>query len=552
MKVFTFLCVLVIAVMNLGAKDTEVPATLILYNGNIITMVQQQPKAEAIVISKNAIIYVGSNDEALTMKNEKTKLIDLKDATVLPGLSDAHMHLISLGESLIQLNFAGTTSKEEIIAKVKERIAKLPSGKWLIGRGWDQNDWQIKEFPHYKDLDAVSPRNPVYLRRIDGHAAWINSRAMELAHINEQSKDPAGGSILREAGTNKPTGVLIDNAMDLVGKIIPSPTKDEIKNYVIGGMKHCAKDGLTMVHDAGASLTDINIYKELLDEDKLPIRLYVMIDDTPETLKYYFARKPEIGLKDSMLTIRAIKTYADGAMGSRGALFFKPYDDDSGNSGLAMNSQDRMEELSGKAFAKGWQLCTHAIGDKAVYMTLQAYGKALKGHNDARFRIEHAQVVRPDDIELFTQFDILASMQPVHATSDMYWAEKRIGAERIKGAYAWRNLLNQHVIIAAGSDAPVEDINPLLGIYAAVTRKDLQGFPEKGWYPEQTLSIMEAIKIFTETPAYAAFMEKNKGFIKKGYLADITVLDKDISTLPPEEIPKTKVIHTIVNGKIVY
>ena len=538
--------------INSGAQERNKKATLILYNGKIITMTKDIPQAEAIAVSNNKIIYVGSNAEALKMKDVRSALIDLKGATVLPGLTDAHMHLISLGQSLVKLNVTGTASKDEVIKKVKEEAMKLIPGKWLTGEGWDQNDWPVKEFPDRKDLDEITKNNPVYLTRIDGHAAWVNSKALEMAHISETSKDPAGGKILKEPKSNKPTGILIDNAIEAVSKLIPPPTKDEIKNYVLKAMKHCVENGLTMVHDAGASVNDVKIYKELLDENKFLIRLYVMLSDDKETLDYYFAKGPEIGLKDDMLTIRAIKLYADGAMGSRGALFFEPYNDDPGNKGLAMIEESKLKELSNKAAGSGWQLCTHAIGDKAIFMTLNAYGEALKGHNDARFRIEHAQAVRLTDLDMFAKFNIIAAMQPIHATSDMYWAEKRIGPDRIKGAYAWRSFLNKNVVVAGGSDAPVESINPLLGIYAAVSRKDLKGYPEKGWYPEQKLTITEAIKIFTETPAYASFIEKSKGIIKEGYWADFTVLDKDITMLPASEIPNTKIIHTIVNGKIVY
>ncbi len=551
-KLFLIFTFFFLTIPIFGANRMINKATLILINGKVITMDEKNLKAEGVVISDNKIMYVGSNEDALRYRWGGATVIDLKGATVIPGLSDAHVHLVSLGKNLSQLNLVGTTSKEEILRKAKEAIKKLKEGEWLIGRGWDQNDWEVKEFPTAEDLDKVSKEVPIFLIRIDGHAAWVNTKALNLANINENTPNPTGGKILREEGSRKPTGVLIDNAMDIVSKLIPKANKQQLIDYVNKAMKQCVEKGLTMVHEAGANLEEIQLYKNLYEEKKLLLRIYVMISDDKRTLDYYLKRKQESTLDDYYLIVRGVKLFADGAMGSRGAAFFEPYNDDPNNSGLMLISEERLTEIGKKALKNGWQIAVHAIGDKANNLVLKAYSEILPKNNQARFRIEHAQVVREEDIRLFSDYNIIASMQPIHATSDMYWAEDRIGPKRIRNAYAWRNFLNKGVIIAGGSDAPVEEINPFLGIYAAVSRKDLKGFPERGWYPEQSLNIWEALRIFTINPAYAAFMEDIKGRIKAGYLADLTVIDKDITDVAAEEIPKIKVLMTIVNGKIVW
>ncbi len=542
--------ILLAALLGLCQQYFDKEATLILYNGNVITLDKEKERAEAIVVNGDRIRFVGENKQAITYMTKETKLIDLKGATVLPGFTDSHMHLSSLGKSLTILDLVATASKEEILQLVKKEHMKLENKKWLIGRGWDQNDWDAKDFPTAKDLDSVVKDRPVCLTRIDGHAIWVNSKAMELAKIDERTTDPAGGKIIREKGTKKPTGIFLDNAAELITKIIPEPTKEEMRNYIIKGMEECVKNGLTMINDAGADIEEIQIYKELAQQDLL-LRLYVMISDDEKTLNYCLKNGPEFDKDNYRLMIRSIKLFADGAMGSRGAAFFEPYSDDPDNKGLLLASREKLLKMVKIADKHNWQLCTHAIGDKANYVVLEAYSKGEKT-KEARHRIEHAQVVRLSDIPLFSKYNIIASMQPIHATSDMYWAENRVGKERIKGAYAWRSFVKNNVIIAGGSDAPVESVNPILGIYAAVSRKDLKGYPEKGWYPEEKLNIIEAIELYTKNAAYACFMENVKGIIKEGYLADFSILDKDITNVSIEQIPLTKVVHTIVGGKIVY
>ncbi|MCP2597893.1 amidohydrolase, partial [Candidatus Aminicenantes bacterium AC-335-L06] len=485
----------------------------------------------------------------------QTKVIDLTGKTVVPGFIDAHIHFLGLGNTKRILNLVGTTSKEEIVKLVKNRILKEGEGKWILGRGWDQNDWPIKEFPTRWDLDSVSPKNPVVLRRIDGHALWVNSLVLKKAGITKQTPDPKGGKILRDPETGKPTGVLIDEAMSLVKKIMPSPTYEEKKEMAILASKECSSLGLTTVHDAGVDLETIKIYKELINENKLTVRLYVMLGWPGDAIDEYFKKGPEIGYGNNFLTVRSIKMFSDGALGSRGAALFEPYNDDPTNTGLITFDPDEALEVMKKALKKGFQVCVHAIGDRANRLTLDLFEKAFKTVSQTknhRFRIEHAQVLTEEDIPRFAKLNVIPSMQPTHATSDMYWAVDRLGSERAKYAYAWKSLINTGVRIAGGSDAPVENANPLWGIYAACTRQDHKGWPKGGWYPEQRVTRYEALKMFTIDAAYAGFEEKIKGSIEEGKLADIVILSKNLLSIPAKEILNTHVEMTIVGGKIVY
>ena len=466
-----------------------------------------------------------------------------------------HLHLISLGNTKKILNLVGTTSKEEIIQIVANKISREGEGKWIFGRGWDQNDWPIKEFPTRWDLDSVSPKNPVVLTRIDGHALWVNTVVLKKAGITKETPDPEGGKIIRDPETGEPTGILIDEAMSLVEKVVPSSTYEERKEMAILASQECSSLGLTTVHDAGVNLETIKIYKELINENKLTVRLYVMLRWPGDAVNIYLEKGPEIGYGNNYLTIRSIKMFADGALGSRGAALFEPYSDDPTNTGLITFDPDKAFEIMKKALEKGFQVCVHAIGDRANRLVLDLFEKAFKSVpqvKDHRFRIEHAQVLTKEDIPRFAKLRVIPSMQPTHATSDMYWAEDRLGPERVKWAYAWKSLLNTGAKIAGGSDAPVESANPLWGIYAACTRQDHKGWPEGGWHPEQKVSRYEALKMFTIDAAYAGFEEKIKGSIEEGKLADIVVLSKDILSIPAKEILNTRVEMTIVGGKIVY
>lgn len=554
-RIFSYLYVLVIALTPPIASDQDQnKADLILHGGTIITMDEKNPNAEAVAVRGTQIIYVGSNKEADTYKTNETKFIDLQGATVVPGLIDAHAHLLSLGQSLERLDLTGTASYGAAINLVAGKVAESKPGQWILGRGWDQNKWPSKEFPVHDKLSRVSADNPVYLVRVDGHAALANKKALDLAGITKNTKDPDGGKIIRDAH-GQPTGVFIDKAKDLVAQHIPRPSPDQTKAALLRASEECLRYGLTGIHDAGVDGDTIRAYKELIKAGRFNLRVYAMIGGMGTTLDTYLAHGAEIGLDDNKLTVRSIKLVMDGALGSRGAAFLQPYTDDPTNNGLILIPEQTVYQITKKALRNGFQVCVHAIGDKANHWVLNAFEKAINdvpSAKDPRLRVEHAQVLVPSDIPRFAQLGILPSMQPTHATSDMYWAETRVGAQRIKGAYAWRSLLDTGARIAAGSDFPVESVNPLWGIYAAVTRQDRKGWPEGGWHPEQRMTRYEALRGFTREAAYAAFEEDLKGSIQKGKLADMVLLSKDIMTIPPPELLKTEVLKTIVGGKVAY
>lgn len=528
-------------------------ATIVLYNAVVYTVDPQRPTAQAIAIRGNTIVGVGTTEE-IRSGFRSGREIDVKGMPVYPGFTDAHAHLESLGALLVNLNLYGTKSVEEIRARAAERVAELPEGAWLRGRSWDQNDWPEKAFPTHQMLDDITGDHPAYLVRIDGHAAWVNKRALQLANVTRDTPDPPGGSIIRDDGGN-PTGVLIDNAMDLVNSIVPAPSREERVEAVKTAIEECLSVGLTAVHDMGVDDELIGIYKSLIEQGAFPFRVSAAIGGTGSTWSRYLQRGPEVGTGGGRLTVRALKLYADGALGSRGAALIEPYEDDPGNRGLTVTSADELKAAAADALRRGFQVCTHAIGDRANHIVLNVYEEVFRGNTDgknSRFRVEHAQLVDRADIGRFKPLGVLPSMQPTHCTSDMYWAEKRVGPERIKGAYAWRSLLDAGNIIPGGSDFPVEAPPPLYGFYAAITRQDHEQWPEGGWYPEERMTREEALKAFTIWAAYAAFEEKVRGTISVGKLADIVVLSNDIMTCDPVDILSTKVLYTLVDGEIVY
>jgi len=422
----------------------------------------------------------------------------------------------------------------------------------VTGRGWDQNDWERKSFPTWKDLEGTES-NPVFLERIDGHAAWLNAKALEECGIGPSTADPPGGRILRDA-RGRPTGVLVDEAVELAARAIPEPSFDEQLARLQEAISLCNRYGLTGVHDAGVDSLGLELYRRLYREGKLDLRVYAMLSvEDRGFLKKNLALGPgeECG---GLLSIRAVKLFADGALGSRGAALIEPYSDDPGNRGLLVTPPDELRSLVREVMAAGFQPCIHAIGDRGNRLALDAIEEAVKatGRSDLRPRIEHAQVVAPADFDRFAELGVIASMQPTHATSDMPWAERRLGPERIKGAYAWRKLMDRGVHLALGSDFPVEKVDPMLGIYAAVTRQDLEGNPPGGWYPQERMTREEAIRGFTWEAAYASFAQDRRGSLEVGKDADLTVLDGDPFEVPASEIPKIQVLYTIVAGRIVY
>jgi predicted amidohydrolase YtcJ len=522
------------------------PADLIVRGARIYTVNPAQPTASALAVKDGRILAVGDNLQQHV--GPATKVIDAQGATVIPGLIDSHVHLAGLGQGLEILDLREASSIEDVLKLVREAAAKAKPGEWIRGRGWDQTRWPGKEFPDRNYLSDAAPNHPVYLTRVDGHAAWVNGKALELAGVDEKTPHPQGGRIIRNPqGSN--TGILIDRAQGLVSRKIPDATQQQLERRLKAAAKECARLGLTSVHDAGVGTSVIAAYKALERRGEFPIRSYIMIGGEGDLWKQYLARGPEIGER---LTIRSIKLVADGALGSRGAALIENYADDSGNRGLTILQKEDVLRVSRDAAAKGFQVATHAIGDYANRLTLEAYGEALGGQNDKRFRVEHAQIVHPDDFPLFKKYSIIASIQATHATSDMRWAEDRIGPQRALGAYAWRTFLDTGVRIANGSDFPVEHPNPMLGFYASVTRQDGKGWPDKGWFPAQKLSREEALKSWTLDGAYAAFEENQKGSLAPGKLADFLVLSRNIMDVPAAEILSTKVWMTFVGGKLVH
>ncbi|HEX2833631.1 MAG TPA: amidohydrolase [Thermoanaerobaculia bacterium] len=517
--------------------------------GTVVTGVAQTPQKNYAVYTTGGTIREVGPADALRRKYANARIVDASGATILPGLTDAHGHLYGLGLSLDTVSLVDTQSYEEVIARVRDRAAKTTRGAWIQGRGWDQNDWPEKAFPTAAALDAAVPDHPVWLRRIDGHAGLANSTAMRAAGVTAATKDPEGGRIERDANGN-PTGVFVDGAMSLIDNAVPAPTPELRKARVLAAANAIAANGLTEMHDAGIDGATITAVQELIDEGKFPVRVYAMLGDNAELLTTWFKSGPLVDYGHH-LTVRSVKLYADGALGSRGAALLEPYSDDPKNSGLMLAQPAHLEDVARRGRAAGFQINTHAIGDRGVRNVIDAYERAGVVAKD-RNRVEHLQVIAPADVPRLVKHGIIASMQPTHATSDMYWAEARLGAERVKGAYAWRTVLNAGGRLALGSDFPVEQVNPFLGLHSAVTRQDQKNWPEGGWMPHERLTLAEAIRGFTSDAAYAAFEEKSRGTIEPGKLADLTIVEGDLYATPPSDLWKTKVKMTVVGGEIVF
>ena len=530
--------------LNLSGKN-------ILLTGGFVYHEDGKFLTDTIVLCQDGkITYVGPNED-LPPVNHVQK-INLNGGYVLPGFIDSHIHLQGYGRSLEILNLVGTKSVDEIATLVSDAINQKEKGEWIIGRGWDQNDWSETSFPTKDILDRIAPDYPIYLTRIDGHAIWVNSSAMNLTNITLKTPDPEGGKIIRNK-YGEPTGVFVDNAIALISDHIPSPSKNQKRKQILHAVKKLNKIGITSIHDAGTDSETLDLLKTLADSGDLTLRVYAMLQDDPDQYLPYFETGPLIGYGNNHLTIRSIKAYIDGALGSRGAVLKEPYADDPENRGLLLSHPEHLDSLVSAAFSHGFQVNIHAIGDRGNQICLDIFEKYLEKYpGDHRPRIEHAQILDPLDIPRFASFGVIPSMQPTHCTSDMPWLESRLGKDRLSGAYAWKSLIDSGSIIPGGSDAPVENPNPLWGIYAAITRMDHTGHPEGGWFPQECVSRIEAFRIFTEWGAYAAFEETIKGKIKEGYLADLVVLDKNILEMPVEEILSTQVLITIVNGRVIH
>ena len=536
----------------LVAAQREAP-DLIVLNATIYTLDSALPRAQALAVKDGRFILVGSNAQVDAIAGPQTERLETGGRVIIPGMIDAHAHLPNLGRILRTVDLRGTTSYEEVIALVKRRSEELMTKTWIVGRGWDQNDWDSREFPTHQALSAAVPRNPVYLERVDGHAALANAMALQLAGVDRRTEDPDGGKIIRDADGN-PTGTLIDEARLLVASAIPPVSKRQLEAQIQAGMREANRWGLTGIHDAGVGADTVELYEELAARGQLTLRFYVMVEAGSPGLLELLGHGPRIAMGDHMVWTRAVKVSADGAMGSRGAALLRDYHDDPGNRGLMLADYDSVLTIARLALENGFQLNVHAIGDRANRSVLDAYQEALSEYpgRDHRFRIEHAQLLAPDDIPRFAQLGVIPSMQGSHQTSDMYWVADRLGRPRLEGAYAWRSLRETGVIIPNGSDFPVEAVNPLISFHAFVTRQDADGWPEGGWFPEQRLDREDALESITVWPAYAAFMENEVGSISVGKLADFVVLDRDIMTVPPEEILGTRVLRTVVGGRSVY
>ncbi|WP_396201593.1 amidohydrolase [Gemmatimonas sp.] len=531
----------------------KAPADLIVTNARVYTADDARPLVEAFAVRDGRIAFVGSQREAAVLRGPNTRVVDAGGRTVIPGMVDAHAHFSGLAQTLRSVDLTGTNSLAEVIARVVAKSTSVPKGTWITGRGWDQNDWGVTDFPTHEALTAALPDHPVLLERVDGHAMYANMAAMKVAGVTAASKAPVGGQIIKDAKGN-PTGVFVDNASNVLEEKVPAPTAAEYKSALKEAIALMHSWGLTGMHDAGASRMAIDTYEELAKAKELNLRLYVMISDDKAALDHYFAKGPQSALYDGQLWVRAVKLYADGAMGSRGAALLEPYSDDPNNSGLLKSTQEHIRDVAERGLKAGFQINSHAIGDRGNRVVLDAYEQALKTvpTADHRFRVEHAQILHYDDIPRFAQLGVIPSMQASHQTSDMYWIGKRLGPTRLYGAYPWQSLLQTGVVIPNGSDFPVEQVNPLISFHAAIARQDARDWPAGGWFPEQKMSREDALRSMTIWPAYAGFQEASMGSLTAGKFADFVILDTDIMRVPSEMVMKARVVSTWVGGKAVF
>jgi predicted amidohydrolase YtcJ len=554
------------------------PTVTVFVNGNIYTMNEKQPRAEAIAVKGDRIVVVGSNADVKEYQTPDTRTVDLGGKTVVPGLTDSHCHIFGIGEREMTLNLEGTDTLQAFLAKVKERVAKVEKGTWITGRGWIETFWKPPQFPTRADLDEIAPHSPVFLTRADGHAAIANSAALRIAKVDKKTANPFGGEILKDKQTGEPTGMLLDHAQELVRKNIPQPTEAERREAFVVGVKREISLGWCQIQNAGGNLDDLPPMRQAFDAGECKIRVYNAVYGPGPAGEALLKDGPVLNQFDHHFTQRTIKVVFDGALGSRGAALLEPYADAPETSGYLTQKEAELGLLFEEALRKGIQIETHAIGDRANRVILDLYEKAMKsvppgnrkiiggpssreagvaelrppGTQDVRWRVEHAQILTPQDIPRFSKLGVIASMQPSHAISDLFFAPARLGKDRLAGAYAWQSLLKSGAIICGGSDAPVERGEPMIEFYAAVSRKSIKGESLDGWHPEQAVSREQALKMFTVAPAYAAFEENDKGSIQPGKLADLTILSADVMKIPELEILKTICSMTVIGGEIVY
>jgi predicted amidohydrolase YtcJ len=550
-------------------------ATTLFVNANVYTAAVKQARAEAIAVQDQRVVFVGSTTDAI-VKFPSGRIIDVGGKTVVPGLTDSHCHIFGIGEREMRLNLEGTNTLEEFMAKVRQRVEQTEPGRWVVGRGWIETFWRPPQFPTRQDLDKIAADHPICLTRADGHASVANTAALKIAGIDKDTADPFGGQILKDK-TGVPTGMLLDNAQDLVERKIPKPTAEDRERALLLGTQREVKLGWCEIQNAGSHKDDIDIIRNAYSAGKIKIRMYnavwgpgadanALLAESGKGLQPMSDRqaadatlKPAIGEFDHRFTQRTIKVIFDGALGSRGAALLKPYNDAPTTSGYLTEKPEELRPMFAEALRRGIQVETHAIGDKANRIILDLYQEAFNAVppdqrrvEKPRWRVEHAQILDPADLPRFARLGVIASMQPSHAISDLFFAPARLGMDRLAGAYAWQSLLKSGATICGGSDAPVERGEPMIEFYAAVARKSIRGESGEGWHPEQAVSREDALRMFTLWPAYAAFEEKDKGSIEPGKLADFTVLSADIMKIPAPDILKTRCEMTVIGGETVY
>jgi predicted amidohydrolase YtcJ len=540
------------------SQKTEL-ADLVFKNGNIYTVNERLPHAQAVAVHGDRIIFAGSNRDLEKYIGKTTRVIDLHGNTLLPGMTDAHHHLSGVGFREMTLNLEGTTSLEDFLAKVKARVDKTEPGKWVTGRGWIETFWKPPIFPTRWDLDKVAPNNPVFLNRADGHGAVANSAALKIAGIDKETPSPFGGEISRDKESGVPNGMLLDAAQGLVRRHIPATMREEAERAIVLGVKRDTELGWTQVQDPGGTYEEVDLFEKLYREGKIKLRIYKALSAPGNEAQRLFRDGPIIGTYGNHLTVRTLKLYADGSLGSRSAALLQPYSDAPDTSGFLTIKEEELLPLLEEALRKGIQIETHAIGDRGNRFILDQYEKAMKAVPQSewkikapRWRVEHSQIVNPADIPRFARLGVIPSMQPSHAIGDLHFAPSRLGITRLAGAYAWQSFIKSGSIVPGGSDAPVERGEPMIEFYAAVARKDLKGFSGDGWHAEEALTREQALQMFTIWPAYAAFEEKLRGSIEPGKLADFTILSGDIMSIPEAEILQTRCLMTVIGGEVVY
>ena len=559
MKLLLLAVSLLLLTIFTSPQRAQSPADVVFRNGNVYTANDRAPRAQAIAVKGDRIVFVGSNEAAQKFVGTNTRVVDLKGNTVLPGFTDSHQHLSGVGQREMTLNLEGTSSLDDLLAKLKARVDQAKPGEWVTGRGWIETHWQPPVFPTRWDLDKVSSNNPVILGRADGHGAVANSAALKLAGVDKNTPNPFGGEISKDKQSGEPNGMLLDAAQGLVRRRVPPTSPEEAERAVVLGVKRDIALGWTQIQDAGGSYDDIAIFKKLYAAGTIKLRIYKAVYGPGPNANRLLNEGPTIGAFENRFNVRTIKVISDGALGSRGAALLSPYSDAPDTSGFLTVKAEELRPMLVEALRMGIQVETHAIGDRANRFILDEYETAFKAVPPAerkiaepRWRVEHAQIVNPADIPRFAKLGVIPSMQPSHAIGDLFFAPSRLGLERLAGAYAWESFIKSGVVVPGGSDAPVERGEPMIEFYAAVARKDQKGFSSAGWHPEEAVTRAQALKMFTIWPAYAAFEEKLRGSIETGKLADLTILSADIMTIPELDILKTRCVMTVINGEIVY